>query len=701
MVGWMLVILRSGTTMSSTLVIDVSPFRITNTYATDVRVAATGITVGATTIDVDNNLVRIPVNAGATAGSIRVEGIRVSVAGTGASSIGAKLSWENGLNLFSSGRNLTLVNAVQTGLAADPITDRFLVFNGQVVHATSTISLREGYASAWTNSRDFGQTVPASVRIRVTELPANLQLTFPSSVTARNSGATLTTSEGVVTLPRANGNAEVIYNFAGTSESNNIVEAFDILFTAALTGFPGTSQPMIEVGLGPIGTAMPDPGLPSPVVPRFAKEDIVVQEGSSRIITKVLYWSGINSLMQNQVNLFNPSSNVANLTIDAFNASGTAVTDPVKLSLAANQSIVRTTAELFGVSTSIASIRVQSTGPDVLATAVVSDTGRSESIPFESHTMASFIVPVVNQGAQLSLFNPNSAPVSGTLTLRTEEGQTVSSPRVTLNPLASTTLAVGGLFNGPSRGYISGDFPAPVAAFESFGDGNTLNLLAMQPLAAAATFYVPLYVNGNGFQTDVNLINVSDDTATLTGQLYSGTGAPVEPAVLITMPPRQQLVASVGQIFPQTAPIGFIRFDLPFSSRGIFSNYPPISGHVQIRSAQGGSTVVPLSTFPLQDVYILGSGTAASEFEGITLINPSATAVTVSLQGLNSSGTTAGAFSLTLNPGQVVSRLITEFFSGGLPAQSVIRITSSAPIVTSAITGSNSLDTLRSLPVLR
>jgi hypothetical protein len=666
----------------------------------DIRVAANGITVGATTIDVDNNIVRIPVNAGATAGSIRVDGIRVSVAGTSASSISARLSWENALNVFSSGNVLTLVNAVQAGLAADPITERFLVFNGQVVHDTSTISLREGYASAWTNSTDFGQTVPTRVRIRVTELPANLQLTFPATVTAKNSGATLTTVEGSsVTLPRANGNAEVSYNFAGTSESFSIVEAFDILFTARLTGFPGTSQPMIEVGLGPIGTVIPDPSLPTDV-PRFDKEDIVVQEGSSRIITKVLYWTGISSLMQNQINLFNPSSNVANLTIDAFTASGTAVTNPVKLSLSANQSIVSTTSELFGATAGIASIRVQSTGPDVLATGVVSDAGRSESIPFESRTMASFLVPVINQGAQLSLFNPNSAPVSGKLTLRTEEGQTVSSPLVTLNALASTTLALGSTFNN-SSGYMSGDFPAPVIAFESFGDANTLNLLAMQPPAAVASLYAPISVNGNGFQTDVNLVNLSDGTITLRGQLYNGTGALVEPGVLITLHPGEQLAANVSKIFPHTAPTGFIRFDSPFSTSAIFTQYPPISGHVQIRSAQGGSTVVPLTAYPLQDQYILGSGTAAGEFEGITLINPAAAAVTVTLQALNSSGTMVGTSSLTLDPGQVVSRLSTEFFSGGLPAQSVIRITASAPIVTSAITGSNNLDTLRSLPVLR
>jgi len=81
-------------------------------------------------------------------------------------------------------------------------------------------------------------------------------------------------------------------------------------------------------------------------------------------------------------------------------------------------------------------------------------------------------------------------------------------------------------------------------------------------------------------------------------------------------------------------------------------------------------------------------------------VNPTTSAVIVTLQAINSSGTVLANTTLTLNPGQVSSRLVSELFPG-LSTQSVIRVTSSAPIVTSAITGSNNLDLLRSLPVLR
>ena len=703
LVGPIMVSLRTGTTVSGTLVVDLSPYKITNPSATSIQVTATGLTVGAATIDTDASIVRIPVNAGASAGSIRVEGIRIAIAGTNATSVNAKLSWENSLNVLTSGTTLNVVNSVQTGLAADPVTDRFVIFNGQLVDSTSTISVREGYAAAFGDATNLGQTAPTRVRIHLSDLPGGLQLNFPASVTSKDSAATLTTVGGApVSILNPNGGAaDVTYNFSGVSGSSSITERFDITFTVAVVGTLSLSQPTIEVGLAPIGAAVPDSTFPSTDIPRYAKDDIVVQEGTSRIITKVLYWTGVNQQNQNQINLLNPLSSVANLTIDAFNTAGQALTAPVKLSLSANQSITRTPSDLFGSASGISSIRVQSTGPDVLATAVVAGSGTSESVAFVSRTLASFVVPVVNQGAQLSIFNPNSSQVTGTLTLRTEEAQFVSTVPVTLGALSSTTVSMATGFNTPSRGYVSGDFSAAVIADESFGDSTNLNLLAIQPPAGVAVLYVPLSVVGNGFQTDVNLVNISNDNVTLKGQLYNGSGVAVGPVVLIMIPPREQLARNVTQIFPQTPPTGLIRFEVPQLMSGFFPYYPLISGHVQIRSTQGGSTVIPLSAFPLSDQYILGSGTAANEFQGITLINPGATTASVTLQAMNAAGTVTSSTAVTLNSGQVVSRLISEFFTGGLPPQSVVRVTSSSPLVVTAVTGSTTLDTLRSLPVLK
>ncbi len=417
-----------------------------------------------------------------------------------------------------------------------------------------------------------------------------------------------------------------------------------------------------------------------------------------------MHWTGIDGSASNQVNLLNPASTSSNLTIDAFNASGhaisgTGVTSPVKLTLMANQAVTRSVSELFGTASGVASIRIQSTGSDVLATAVVSRNGRTESVPF-ARTISAFYAPVVNEGAQLSIMNPNSSAVSGTLTLRSAEGQVLSTRQVTLAGFASTSLALADTFGSPSSGYVFGSFANAVVAYESFGQ-NALNLLAIQPASAVSALYVPFLAVGNGFDTDLNLLNVSDDTVTLRASLYNGTGQAMGSDVLVIIPSGEQLAAPVTRLFSQVPSTGYIRLDVPLVFKGFFGYYPLISGHARIKSSQGDSTVLPLSAYPLTDSYILGSGTGANEFQGLSLVNPGAVAVSVTLQAINPGGTAQSTAALTLNPGQLVSKLTTELFTTPVPANSVIRITASAPIVATTLVGSNSLDSLRSLPVVR
>jgi hypothetical protein len=75
--------------------------------------------------------------------------------------------------------------------------------------------------------------------------------------------------------------------------------------------------------------------------------------------------------------------------------------------------------------------------------------------------------------------------------------------------------------------------------------------------------------------------------------------------------------------------------------------------------------------------------------------------VNVTLQVLNSTGVVQSTAAVSLNPGQIASQLTTQLFSGGVPAQSVLRVSASAPIVAAVITATNTLDSLRALPVVR
>src|SRR2546427_4306571 len=379
--GPILVAMFQGPAAAGTLVIDLSPLQITNANAADISINATALTVGSTTIDADNHLVKIPVIAsGAASGSIRIEGIRVAVAGTGINSFNAKLSWQDSPNIFTDGTTIPVINAVQSGLTAQAVGSRFTVFNGQIYGSGPTIRVTEGYAAAFSNSSQSGQTNATQVRIRVTDLPDNLQMIFPAAVTANESAATLNTLGGVVvTFPSSNGKNEVTYAFYKAANSDETTESFDIRFTVNVLGPVPDIQPTIEVSLAPIGDVYSSAG-----IPRYAEDEITVQEGSSRIISKVLYWTGISGSVQNQVYVTNASSRTANLTIDAFDAAGQAitgagVTNPVKLSLSANQSLTGTVSSLFGTTAAISTIRIQSTNADLLAAAAGSGNRASGS----------------------------------------------------------------------------------------------------------------------------------------------------------------------------------------------------------------------------------------------------------------------------------------------------------------------------------
>jgi hypothetical protein len=705
-IGSVMASLTLGTSDGGNLLINLSPLQITNTSASDIQVAATGITAGATTIDTLNSLVRVPINAGAIAGSIRVDGIRVAVAGTGITSFNAQLSWENSLNLFTSGTTVPVINSVQSGLLADTITDRFVIFNGQIFKNSSSITVHEGYAAAFSNSTGYGQTGPTKIKIRVTDFASNLQMTFPATVTTTDSAATLNILEGrPVVLPRDNGNTEVTYAFSGVSGSDSIVESFKIPFTVSLTGVPSLVQPTFEVTLAPIGAAVPNSSNPATDVPRYAEDEILVQAGTSRTITKILYWTGADASVPAQVNLLNASSNAANLTIDALDASGqpvsgNGITNPVKLSLSANQSLVRSLSGLFGTAAGISTVRIQSTNSSLLATVVLSGTGKTVSVPFISQSIFSPFIPVVGENGTVQLFNPNSSATAGTLTLRSEDGGTVSSAPLSLAPLASASVSLSTLFNSPTRGYVSGSFTLPVVVFESFGTGAS-NLLAIEPAAAVSSLYIPFFAVGDGYQTDINLLNVSDQGFTVQAQMFNSTGVASGTLVTLTFAPNQQIALPLEQLFSQVPSSGYIRFDVPQLMKGFFAFYPGVSGHARIRTAQGGSTAIPLSQFALQDSFVLGAGTSSSESQGIALVNPGTSSVNVSLQVLSSTGAVQSAASVTLNAGQILSELTTQLFTSGVPAQSVVRVTASSPIVAAVVTASNSNDALRSLPIVR
>ena len=149
LIGAIQLALREGTTTADVIRIDPSPFKITNASATDVRVTPAGNLVNGTpTIDSDLNILRIPINAGGSSGSLRIEGLRLSLSGTTDASVSVGVSFEQ-LNVMLEPDRVTVIDSIDSGLSTQVMTDGFVVSNGQVADSTATISLGESFSSAF------------------------------------------------------------------------------------------------------------------------------------------------------------------------------------------------------------------------------------------------------------------------------------------------------------------------------------------------------------------------------------------------------------------------------------------------------------------------------------------------------------------------------------------------------------------------
>jgi hypothetical protein len=611
------------------------------------------------------------------------------------------LSWVNNQNIFDGNSSVLVADGVRSGLAADPMTDRFGIYNNIVYDSTGTVVIREGFSTAFTNSADFGQTTPTQIRIRITDFPAGLRMTFPAVVTATENAGTLTTLEGAdVILPRDNGNTDVFYRFNSVATSSDLVESFAIPVTVSVSTTVENKQPTIEVSLAPIGAAVPTVNMPSTSVPRFAEENLLVLEGTSRIITHTSYLTAIDNARENRLFLFNRSANATNLTLTALDAGGQAlagasITNAVRISLSANQSIDQTLPQLFGAgAANIAAVRVQGTGPGALGLATTSTAGRLESIELADRGVSNFVVPSVREAGRIYLFNTGAARLSGTLTLRSNQGAVIAAKTLDLEALASVSITIQEFFGAEADGQLSGSFPGSVIAVESFGS-SSLNFISAPVPVGLPSIYVPFFATGGGYETDLYLLNPSEQTVTLTARLLGSTSSG---SVALTIPPGQQLATTVAQLFGiQSLSSGYVRFELSPSNRfSPWPSYPPITGHARIRLGQTASTVIPISASPQVTSFILNSGVPAGYFQGIALANPNPSTSIVTLEALNSAGTVLGTATVEMAADQMASRLLTELFAVAIPEGSVIRVRATVPTFATSIVGSLTGDLLRS-----
>src|SRR5204863_8645171 len=133
---------------------------------------------------------------------------------------------------------------------------------------------------------------------------------------------------------------------------------------------------------------------------------------------------------------------------------------------------------------------------------------------------------------------------SGTLTLKTSAGAVVATKSLDVDAMASVSGSLQDLFGTSVVGQIIGNFGGSVITVESFGTASTLNYVAAQVPAELPSLYVPFFATGGGYETDLNLINSSDQPVALSAQLINNQGTLVAQAQTVNIPAGQQLAAT-------------------------------------------------------------------------------------------------------------------------------------------------------------
>ena len=694
-VGLIHLALRSGTTTADVLRIDPSPLQITNASGTDIQVTTAGnLATGAPTIDSTLNVLRIPISAGGSTGSIRITGLRLSIDGATAL-VSTQVSFEQ-LNVMLEQASITVVDSLSPGLRANPMTDNFTVINGQVVDSTATIPVEEAFAEAFVSGADFGQTTGTQVRIKVSDLPNGLSMSFPASVTATETTATLTTTGGAAVELRRDGTTEVSYVFSQAANSRDTLESFDISFSVSTSGPVEVLQPTIEVSLGPIGAATPTTTLPSTAIPRFAENDLLVLAGSSRTISERLYWPGIDPDLEHRLTMFNPGSQAANVTVERFDADG-GIRSSTQLILAANQVRTEVIETLFPETVETpTSIRISSTEPDLRAIGNVRGNAIEENLKLTGR--GGFVSNLFASGEdRVTVWNINPVATNGTLELRGSTGILLASASVSLNTMASLQTGLDELFPAVAGSYLTSRFDQPVVVTARSRSPDNLTIASPDFLIRKPMLFAPFAVSGNGYETELTIINTSDEAAIVTvnfvrDEAASSTQIPIQPGELYKK--------SLSDLFHPALDLGsgYLRLDLPPIHKAFFTTYTGIAAQIEVRTKDGlATTVMPLSRDPARSVTVIDFRASESHFAGIAIVNPGSTASTVSLGLLDSDGSLVEETALSVEPGGSVSRLLTEIFNRTIPTSGRVQFSSGTPFFSAAIGGATDGSTMNAL----
>jgi hypothetical protein len=131
----------------------------------------------------------------------------------------------------------------------------------------------------------------------------------------------------------------------------------------------------------------------------------------------------------------------------------------------------------------------------------------------------------------------------------------------------------------------------------------------------------------------------------------------------------------------------------------VLSYYPGIIGYARVHVGTKASTTFPFVAYPMQTSYLLNSA-SSDQYQGLAILNPNTSSATVTVQALDGTGAVLATATVSMKAGELSLKLLTERFGTAIPEHSLLRISSSVPIVAISLAGTTNLSSLRAIPAL-
>lgn len=687
--------LAGGVTTASAVNVFLSPsVTITNSLTTGIQLTATGDLSTAQIIYLSNSpaYMTLSIPEGASNGSITVSGLRVDLSNGPVRSLQAFFTVSGNVGLTFTNNGVLLIANAYPGLVVDPASDlSFRSGPGVRIKPELTYTIREGYGQAFTSSIGrFGQNRPTEIRIVVRNLIEGVSLTFPGTVMANETRATLRTLSGNdIALSAADNDTSVVYRFTGDSSlSDSVLESFTLKIRVLSIARLERGATAIQAGLGPAASGAPLAGTETP---RY-RAGLVPALEATGIPYEDLYVPGakVNPSMDTGLAFSNPLRTDIRVTFQALTPSGLPLTGPgisnsVVKRIPARGQLAVFASTLFNLPPDFdGTFSIKATAEFEGAFALFSffstrDFGIQGGIQAGIEQRREFILPRItteaNQSTALNLFNPNDRAVIVNLDFISRLGETLETSPVVIPVRGTFNADVRNLFSPgtlAAGGYIFGHSDMGVISSETFGQGSAMGGLSGQDPGVyyASEAYVSHFVQGGGFQSEVNVINRMDQTLEIEVKMLDDTGALLtgpdigENPTTFRIARNGEFVARLDELF-RIAGNRLITGQLEFevkTYRGYYQLKFSMAGSLTISDVENKFlAALPLVVAPARQLFFAQVIEAPGTYTGITLANPSdrfPTAVTVS--AYRPDGSLLGTKTFTLRPQERIARLVRE-----------------------------------------